>query len=281
MRYPNADILVSPQWLMDHIKDENLVIVDCPWAADSYTKAHIPGAVCRPGHTYIKRMNSDGTLSVHLQTPQEFEELCSKLGIDADCTEVAYDEWGSIFASRLWWMLRYYGHQDVKVLDGGWQGWVISGYSVSYISSTANGETKFKAKAKPDMITDIEELKIKYNDECWNVLDVRSDDKYNGKAAHGNKWAGHIPGAIHVEWNRFLTNSRDGEAVRKIRSADEIHNILTEAGLNKDKTVVTHCHTAVRATYGAFVLALMGYPDSRVYDGSMAEWANRDDTPLE
>ena len=281
MTYPNPDILVSPQWLTEHKDDQNLVIVDCPWAADAYTKAHIPGAVCRLGHCYIKTNDKDGNMSIYLQTPAEFEELCSSLGIGADSTVVAYDEWGSIFASRLWWMLKFYGHKDAKVLDGGWQGWVDAGYPVSYKKAVASGDTNFKAAANPELLVELGELRENYSNENWQILDVRTDDEYNGKAAHGNKRVGHVPGAIHLEWNRFVNNSKDPEGVRNMRSSEEIQNLLDEAGVDKQKTVATHCQAAVRATFGAFVLDLMGYPSAKVYDGSMAEWANLDDTPLE
>jgi len=197
MSYPNPDILASPKWLKDHLDDENLVIVDCPWAADAYAKAHIPGAVCRPEHCYLKTKDKDGNLSIFLQTPAEFEKLCSDLGIGSNSTVVAYDEWGSNFATRLWWMLRYYGHNDAKVLDGGWQGWVEAGYPVSYKKQQCSGDSDFKASANPELLVELDELKSNLSNDTWQVLDVRSDDEYNGKAAHGNKRVGHIPGAIH------------------------------------------------------------------------------------
>ena len=281
MTYPNPDILVSPKWLIEHKDDQNLVIVDCPWAADAYTKAHIPGAVCRPEHCYIKTKDKDGNLSIFLQTPAEFEKLCSDLGIGSNSMVVAYDEWGSNFATRLWWMLRYYGHNDAKVLDGGWQGWVDAGYPVSYKKAVASGDTNFKATANPELLVELGELRENYSNENWQILDVRTDDEYNGKAAHGNKRVGHVPGAIHLEWNRFVNNSKDPEGVRNMRSSEEIQNLLDEAGVDKQKTVATHCQAAVRATFGAFVLDLIGYPSAKVYDGSIAEWANLDDTPLE
>ncbi len=281
MSYPNPEILVSPQWLSENIDNPNLVIVDCPWAADAYSKAHIPGAVCRPGHCYIKSADSDGNMSIFLQNESEFEKLCAELGIGSDSTVVAYDEWGSIFATRLWWMLRYYGHANAKILDGGWQGWVDRGYPVSYKKPAASDSTDFKATANKQLLVELDEFKQSYNHDDWQILDVRSEDEFHGRAAHGNKRAGHVPGAIHLEWNRFLNNSADSEAVKNFKPAEEIQALLDSAGIDKNKTVATHCQAAVRATFGAFILELMGYPPAKVYDGSMAEWANLDDTPLE
>ncbi|HSG30402.1 MAG TPA: sulfurtransferase [Thermodesulfobacteriota bacterium] len=281
MSYPNSDILVSPAWLSEHLDDPNIVIVDCPWAADAYTKAHIPGAVCRPGHCYLKSTDSHGNMSIFLQNESEFEKLCGELGIGADSTVVVYDEWGSIFATRLWWMLKFYGHTNAKVLDGGWQGWVDAGYPVSYKKPEVSASSDFKVTAYPELLIELDELKQNYSNDNWQVLDVRSEDEYNGKAAHGNKRVGHVPGAIHLEWNRFLNNSTDSEAVRNFKSAEQIQALLDGSGVDKNKIIATHCQAAVRATFGAFVLELMGYPPAKVYDGSMAEWANLDDTPLE
>lgn len=91
----------------------------------------------------------------------------------------------------------------------------------------------------------------------------------------------HIPGAVHLEWNRFLNNSTNPEAVRDFRPVDELKTLVDEAGITRDCTVVTHCQAVVRGTMGVFVLEMLGYPRVRLYDGSMAEWANLDDTPLE
>jgi len=113
------------------------------------------------------------------------------------------------------------------------------------------------------------------------VLDVRSDDEYFGKDDRGNKRSGHIPESIHLEWNRFLENSEDSEAVRSFKSAEEIQELLEGYGINKNQTNVTLCQSGIRASLVAFALELVGYPVTKLYDGSMAEWANLDDTPLE
>jgi len=282
MGYANPDILVIPEWLNEHKNDPNLVIVDCPWEYYSYTRAHIPGAVCRPGHAYIKAVNEEAEQSVLVSTKSEVKKLLQDLGIGADSTVVAYDEWGSIFATRLWWVLKYYGFNDVKVLDGGWQNWVSSGFPVSFVSSKPKEITKpVELKANPEELVTMDELLQKYEDPAWQVLDVRSADEYLGHAAHGNERIGHVPGALHIEWDKLLENSEDAKGIRPFKSADEIEAFLKSAGVDGSKNIVTHCQAAVRATLVAFALELVGHNTVKVYDGSMAEWANRDDTPLE
>ncbi len=134
-------------------------------------------------------------------------------------------------------MLKYYGHKNAKVLDGGWQGWVDAGSPVSYKKSAVSDNTNFKAAANPELLVELDELRENYSNENWQILDVRTDDEYSGKAAHGNKRVGHVPGAIHLEWNRFVNNSNDPEGVRTMCSAEEIQSLLDEAGVDRQKTV--------------------------------------------
>lgn len=282
MDYANPDMLVSPQWLDANKHNDDLVIIDCPWEYYSYTRAHIPGAVCRPGHPYIKALDGDGGQTVLVAGPSEVEKLLEDLGIGADSTVVAYDEWGSIFATRLWWVLKYYGFNNVRILDGGWQNWVSSGFPISFeTANPAEVANPISLEVNENIIVTLDELMNRVGDPELQVLDVRSDDEYHGRAAHGNNRVGHVPGALHLEWSQLLQNSNDAEGVRKFKSSQEIQSLFDKVGLDGSKTIVTHCQAAVRATFTAFALELMGYDAIKVYDGSMAEWANRDDTPLE
>ena len=101
------------------------------------------------------------------------------------------------------------------------------------------------------------------------------------KTASGNKRKGHVPGAIHLEWNQLLENSKNDDEVRKFRSPAEIQSLLDTAGITKDKVWSPYCQAGVRGAFMGFALELMGYPAPRVYDGSMGEWANLEETPLE
>ncbi len=282
MPYAKSDLLVSPEWLYEHRGDSDLVIVDCPMGDGSYNRAHIPGALRLPVHPYIKSTDPTGDITLHLQGPDELRGLIAELGIGPNTCIVIYDERGSILATRLWWVLRYYGHENAKVLNGGWQGWVSSGLPVSFKTSRASGSVEtFSPCGNPDRLATLEQIKEHYRVQNWRILDVRSDDEYVGKDEHGNKRVGHIPGAIHLEWNRFLENSNDTEAVRCFRSAEEIQELLDAYGIDKNRAIVTLCQSGIRASLVAFALELVGCPVVKLYDGSMAEWANLDDTPLE
>jgi len=281
MSFPNAHMLVDADWLAEHLQDEKLRIVDCAWDVAAYGRAHIPGAIARPGHPYIKAKDAEGANTVHIADADAVRAMCREMGIGPHTDVVVYDDWGTLFATRLWWVLRCYGLERVRVLNGGWQGWVAAGHPVSFAAVTVPDVPLLELVVDPARIISLEELRDRYQDDDLQILDVRSDEEYRGLEARGNKRQGRIPGALHQEWNRLLENSRDAKAVRSLRSEEEVRVLIEEAGLDPEKTVVTHCQAAIRATYTAFVLELMGFPSVRVYDGSMEEWANRDDTPLE
>lgn len=282
MPYSKPDLLVSPEWVHTRHEDHDVVIVDCPMAEGAYNRAHIPGAVRLPVHPYIKSSDATGDITLHVQGPDEFKRLITELGVGSNTCIVLYDERGSILATRLWWVFRYYGHGNAKVLNGGWQGWVSTGLPVSFKTPRASDRVEtFSPCPNPDRLAKLEQVKEHYKSQTWRILDVRSDDEYVGKDEHGNKRVGHIPGAIHLEWNRFLENSNDTEAVRRFRSAEEIKELLDKCRIDKNNTIVTLCQSGIRASLVAFALELVGYPVIKLYDGSMAEWANLDNTPLE
>jgi|Marorgknorr_s2lv_3_1036020.scaffolds.fasta_scaffold26687_2 thiosulfate/3-mercaptopyruvate sulfurtransferase len=281
MAFAHPEWLVDTDWLSEHLDDENLVVIDCPWDDSAYSRAHIPGAIKRPGHAYIKGVNEDGSNSLLVPGPEDLADLCQKMGIGPESDVIAYDDWGGLFATRLWWVLRYYGFDRTRVLDGGWQAWAASGRPVSFEVPEVPEVGRLDLVAVPARIVSADELIAIHADDDIQVLDVRSEEEHNGKADRGNARAGRIPGALHMEWNQLLENSTNSRSVRTLRSEDEVRALAAEAGLDADKTIVTHCQAAIRATYSAFVLEMMGFGPTRVYDGSAAEWANRDDTPLE
>ena len=137
----NNDFIVEPQWLLEHKDDPDLIIVDSPWDEYSYGRAHIPGAISRPGHSYVKGLDSEGNPKLHLPNQEEIKELIIKMGIRQNSIVVVYDEWGSKFAARLCWVLRYYGFNGARVLNGGWQGWISEGYPVTTVPSENDGNS--------------------------------------------------------------------------------------------------------------------------------------------
>ncbi|MGL1887420.1 MAG: sulfurtransferase [Reichenbachiella sp.] len=279
MAYSN--FLVKPKWLHEHSKDDNLVIIDCQWDINAFLRAHIPGSIMRPGHPYVKS-EKDGKPTKYLPTEQEFSILMAQLGIDNETQVVCYDEWDNHFATRFWWVLSYYGHTKTRLLDGGWQAWVDSGLPVSYKGSKPQVQKKgFIVDQNNKLKVDMAEVLASHHKPEWQILDVRSKEEFEGQNLSGNKRGGHIKGAIHLEWKKMLVQSGLSEGANYFGSEEEMLALLDGVGLVKEKTVVVHCQSGVRASLMVFCLEMLGYSDVRLYDGSMSEWANEDHMPLE
>ncbi|MGD9935689.1 MAG: sulfurtransferase [Dehalococcoidia bacterium] len=276
MEYANPELLAETDWLAAHLDDPNLVIIDCA-TVEAYRRAHIPGAVQLPVHYYIKEDGAEGSdHGTFVMPPAQFETLMAGLGVSNDTLVVTYDDNNALVASRLWWVLKYYGHDNVKVLNGGWHRWLTEERRVTFHAARPPAAT-FKARPRPELIADADYLKQKHSDPGVSVMDCRTDGEWTGSNSRGNKRVGRVPGSRHLEWVRFV--NRDDS--RKFLSADECQALLNEAGITRDNATITYCQGGIRAAHGAFVLELLGYKDVRVYDGSMRDWANRDDTPLE
>jgi thiosulfate/3-mercaptopyruvate sulfurtransferase len=275
MDYARPELLAEPDWLAQHANDPDVRIIDCA-TVEAYRRAHIPGAVQLPVHYYIKEddpAGSDhGTL---VMPPDAFERLMGGLGVGPDTTVVTYDDNNALVASRLWWVLNYYGHSKAKVLNGGWHRWLTEGRPVTF-HATKPTPAAFTARPRPELNATVEQLKEQHADPGCQVLDARTDAEWAGTNDRGNKRAGRVPNAHHLEWLRFVSIDDS----RKFLPADELQKLLDNAGIARDKPTITYCQGGIRAAHAAFVLDLLGYDNVRVYDGSMREWANRDDTPL-
>ncbi|HWO93510.1 MAG TPA: sulfurtransferase [Dehalococcoidia bacterium] len=267
--YTRPELLAEPDWLWQHREDPNVRVIDTG-APAAYERAHIPGAVALGPNGFLKR--DDGVLVL---PADDFSELMQALGVSAGTTVVAYSDSDSPNAARLWWTLAYYGHTNAKVLNGGWSRWLTEGWPVT-IDRPAVQRGNFEARPNGSLLCTLDELQVALGREDAQVLDVRSKGEWLGTNSRGNARVGHVPGAAHLEWTRTLSD----DASKRVRPAAELRAMLAEAGIEPGREVITYCQGGIRAAHMAFVLALLGYDRVRNYDGSMREWANRDDTPL-
>ncbi len=278
MDYARPELLAEPEWLQEHADDPNVRIIDCA-TLEAYRRAHIPGAVQLPTHYYVKEPPSGNRPGedhgTFVMAPGDFEQTMSKLGVGPDTTVVTYDDNNALVASRLWWVLKYYGHTNAKVLNGGWHRWLTEGRPVTFHATKVEPAT-FTARPNPDVIADAELLKAEHTNDACQVLDSRTDAEWEGTNDRGNKRAGRVPGAKHLEWLNFVAKDDS----RKFLPADELQQMVAEAGFTPEKATITYCQGGIRAAHAAFVLELLGWDNIRVYDGSMRDWANREDTPL-
>jgi thiosulfate/3-mercaptopyruvate sulfurtransferase len=267
--YPRADMLVEPAWLAAHLEDPNLRIVDCD-RPESWERAHIPGAVPVREHYY---KNPDNALFI--MEPDQFAATMSQLGIGDDTLVVGYDNLGARYSGRLWWCLSYYGHPQVRILNGGWPRWLGEGMPVSIAPVTVPPAT-FTPRINRDFYATADDVKKAIGRPEAIILDVRSDEEWRGKESRGNKRAGRIPGSVHIEWLQNVTGEH-----HILKPAAELREMFEKAGVTPDKEVVTVCQAGIRAAQAAMTLRLLGYEKVRTYDGSFAEWGNREDTPIE
>ena len=281
MNYPNQHLLVEASWLKENIDNDDLIIVDCMWDEVAYKRAHIKGAIKRPDHPHIKSTDSEGNNSKYLKNIDEFRDFVNELGLRTDKTIVVYDDWDSKLAARFWWICNFYGINNVKLLNGGWQAWLKIEGAISFEEKVLEKESNIELESNSNILATKNYLiKNHANNEC-QVLDVRSIEEYLGTESRNNKRVGRVPNSKHLEWTDFLTNFENKNAVHYVKPFDEIKDLIDSLKFTSEKEVVTYCQGGVRAAFSAFVFNLMGYKNVRMYDGSMDEWANLDDTPLE
>ena len=269
--YTHPELLAEPDWLWEHRDDPKVHVIDCA-SLDRYQRAHIPRAIGLPVHAWIKETEG----GVHVMGPEAFADLMSRLGVSDDTTVITYDDFNTSFATRLWWVLNYYGHTDAKVLNGGWHRWVSEGQPVTF-RETVPESGQFTPRPNESIICRLDELMSKVSDPGVQILNVLPETFYRGiENPFGNKRVGHIPGSLNLPIEQFFTS--DDRHVFK--PAAELQASLTEAGLSPENEIIVHCQAGIRTTVGFFVLALLGWDRMRGYDAAMAEWANRDDTAL-
>ena len=235
-----------------------------------FDRARIPGAVRIP-HPYIKSAQNPELVV----TPQEAKALFESLGVGDESIVVGYDHNRIQGPARLWWVLTYYGHRTVKVLNGGWRKRVAESRPIELTAQAPPSGVTFTPRANPDLLATREQLMAALGKPGIGILDARSPEEHNGTSGHGNARMGHVPGARNLEWS-CAVDAGD----HTYRPAEELRQMLAEADIAPEQRVHTYCQAAVRGAHAALTLTLLGYPDVRLYDGSMGEWANREDTPL-
>ncbi len=269
--YARPDLLAEPDWVRERREDARVTVIDCA-SQDAYGRAHIPGAVGLPVDGWLKEPEG----GVHVMGPESFGELMGKLGVSNDTTVVAYDDFNTTYATRLWWVLNYYGHTDAKVLNGGWHRWLTEKRPVTFHETTPEPR-QFTPNPNEDVMCRLDYLKERFDDPDVKVLNVLPETHFRGEAnPFGTKRVGHIPGSVNIPIEEFLTQDDRGV----FKSARELEAILDKADISRDHELIVHCYAGVRTTLGFFVLRLLGWDRVRAYDAAMAEWANRDDTPL-
>jgi thiosulfate/3-mercaptopyruvate sulfurtransferase len=272
------DVLVDTQWVEDHLDDDSIRIVEVDENPALYAEAHIPGAI-----GFDWKSDLQDQVKRDFLGPKEFGELMGSRGISNDHTVVLYGDRNNWFAAYTYWYFKYYGHDNVKLINGPREKWLsesrpttqdIPNYSPTSFSVAGSDDA---IRAKRDQVHDA-------LGGSHQLVDVRSPQEFSGELIampgyeqEGAQRSGHIPGAKSVPWAQAVRE--DGT----FKSADELEELYSSKGvINGDKPIIAYCRIGERSAHTWFVLhELLGKQDVRNYDGSWTEWGNLVDVPIE
>jgi len=293
--------LVETAWLAAHLSDADVRIVDARWRGDGtsrelYQHGHLPGAIHLDWYHDLSWTDARRVRNL-LLPPEPFAEVMEAVGIGDQTRVIAYAETDHSGAARLWWALRYYGHDQVAVLNGGWTRWVAEGRSVS--SEVPHlSPAKFTPRPFPPLLATATEIwqALHETDSLVRLVDMRPLEQYNRQAIWtpdgslflppGQHWmvlpdqrvmrGGHIPGAVHLQATRLL-NPADWTYL----PPQSIRSLAGGAGLEPGQRVITYCGAGISASLGLFALHLSGYRNVALYDASWEEWGTDPTFPVD
>jgi len=272
------ELLASTEWLADQIGRPEVRVLDVRWRPDGSGRAahaagHIPGAVHLDWRADLIDPSDTGD-ALLLAGPEQVATALANAGVSDGATVIAYDDTLSLFAARVWWSLRAYGFESVRILDGGYPAWVDEGRAVSNaVLTPATGRFTPRAQARLRLTT--ADVRALLGSVDVALIDARAPAEYRG--FEGNtKRLGHIPGAANVPVGAM---TRPGS--QHFRSAAELREMLLKANIARGRRMVCYDGSGVAAAKLAFALTILGHDDVAVYDGGWAEWGNRLDLPVD
>ncbi|MCW5850803.1 MAG: sulfurtransferase [Anaerolineae bacterium] len=265
--------LVSVDWLARRLDDRQARIADVRWylphlgksGVNEYQAGHIPGAVFLDLDTELSAPRGEGPGRHPLPTAMNFGAAMRRAGVNSDTHVVAYDDGGGT-AVRLWWLLRYFGHERVSLLDGGLRAWQAAGRPLETGAGRIMPPGNLIAHPKPDWVVDKEEV-ARLAAAGAVILDARARERYEGKVEPIDARPGHIPGAHSAPFTENV--GADGRFLDPAQLTAKYATL----GVDKAKTVVAYCGSGVTACHTIFALHLTGRTDAKLYEGSWSDWA--------
>lgn len=277
--YAHPEVLDSTAWVEEHLNDPDVRILEVDYDPTSaYELGHVPGA-----HLVDWKRDINDTVRRDILSKEQFEHLMSRVGATPETTLVLYGDMRNWFAAFAFWTFKIYGHQDVRLMNGGRRKWIDEGrpttedvppaQSSQYAAAGANGKLR-------SFLPDVRQI---LGRDDFALVDVRSPAEFNGEisappeyANEGAQRTGHIPGAANIPWAQAI---KDDDTFKPV---EELRALYEGKGVVPDKSVITYCRIGERSSHTWFVLTyLLGYPTVTNYDGSWSEWGNSVGVPVE
>lgn len=279
--YAHPEVLVDTAWVDAHEDDPNVKVVEVDEDVLLYEQGHVPGAVKLDWHTELQRPDVRDFVDA-----EAFAELMASKGISNDDTVILYGDKSNWWAAYAFWFLKYNGHRDVRLMDGGRQKWMAEGRETTAEKpdpERGSYRVPYRDESIRAYAHDVRAHLLTVRDGKGALVDVRSPAEFSGEKLHmpeypqeGALRGGHIPGAVNVPWARAVTEEGT------FKPASELVELYGGEGVTEDKDVIAYCRIAERSSHSWFVLKyLLGYPRVRNYDGSWTEWGNMVGVPVE
>ncbi|HVF16457.1 MAG TPA: sulfurtransferase [Steroidobacteraceae bacterium] len=273
--------LVDVATLATHLHDPNWLIIDCrfdlskPEAGEAaFRQSHITGAVYAHLDRDLAAPITATTGRHPLPDPQDFAMTLGRWGVNATTQVVAYDADNGMYAARLWWMLRWLGHDAAAVLDGGFKAWLAAGHETSNENVTRT-PSQFVAKADRSMWVDASEVARASNDASWRVLDARAPERYRGIVEPIDRVGGHVPGARNHPFAKNVASDGRFAAPGELRSQFD----ASRNGVPAERTIAM-CGSGVTACHLLLALEVAGERGAKLYPGSWSEWIRDPSRPI-
>lgn len=266
-QYVRPELLVEPMTLAEADASERFVVLDARSQAE-YDAGHVPQAR-RVDHEAWKKAFGEQ------RETKSWSQAIARLGIDSNSKVVVYDDKGTKDAARIWWILKYWGVKDSRLLNGGWTGWKSSGLPTTKAAPSETPPTDFQAVPHANRLATMSQILELLPADGIQIIDARSEDEFCGIEMRDNKKGGAIPGAKHLEWSELID-----QETQRFKSPAELQRLFAEAGIELNRPSASHCNGGGRAAVMAFGLELMGAKDIRNYYRGWGEWGNADNTPV-
>ncbi|MFN8470655.1 MAG: sulfurtransferase [Anaerolineae bacterium] len=275
--YAHPETVVSTDWVVEHLNDPAVRLVEVDVDTAAYDEGHIQGAVALNWKTQLQDQ-----VTRDIVDPATLEALLGQFGIGNDTTIVLYGDNNNWFGAYAFWLLKVYGHQDVRVMNGGRKKWVDEGRPLTRDVPSYPPATYHTHPADLSIRTFRDDVRAVLGNDSYGLVDVRSPLEYTGELlappglSETAQRGGHIPGAKNIPWSQAVRE--DGT----FKSADELRALYEGKGISPDKNIIAYCRIGERSSHTWYVLKyLLGYPSVRNYDGSWTEWGSIIGAPIE